>query len=236
MSAAAPPIVFLPGFDGEATLRAEFLEALALDHAVVGVTYPPRTLGTLDNYRLSAMGQVPVDWHPVLVAESFSGLVAARWAAVDPRVAGVVLCASFARNPVGAAAALGASLPSLVKLGPEFLRPLAALSGDAARSRWSRGLARTMRALPPAVVAERLRLLGREDAGEGLARLRVPLLLVQFEDDRVVGRAARDHLEAVCHNAHVLRLPGPHFALETRPRECAAAIGERIRALAPSHA
>ena len=54
---------------------------------------------------------------------------------------------------------------------------------------------------------------------------------MQFEDDRVIGAAARVHLETVCHNARVLRLPGPHFAIETRPRECAEAIGAVIRQL-----
>jgi hypothetical protein len=57
------------------------------------------------------------------------------------------------------------------------------------------------------------------------------VLLVQFDGDRVIGAAARAHLESVCHNAQVLRLPGPHFAIETRPRECAEAIGHRIRML-----
>jgi hypothetical protein len=49
--------------------------------------------------------------------------------------------------------------------------------------------------------------------------------------DQVVGRVARKGLEAVCHNAQIVRFPGPHFALELRPRECAEAIGTRIRSI-----
>jgi pimeloyl-ACP methyl ester carboxylesterase len=66
--------------------------------------------------------------------------------------------------------------------------------------------------------------------------MHAPIVVVQFEGDEVVGPAARDHLESVCHNAQVVRLPGPHFAIETRPRECAQAIMERIRTLAPKKA
>ena len=84
-------LVFLPGFDGDAQLRREFLDALAARHQVRAVSYPNRALGSLDGYRDHAMAQVPVDWKPVLVAESFSGLVAARWAAQDPHVAAIVL-------------------------------------------------------------------------------------------------------------------------------------------------
>ncbi len=76
-------IVFLPGFDGNAELRRDFTAALGKRHEVRAVSYPNRTLGSLDAYRVQAMGEAPVDWRPVLVAESFSGLVATGWASVD---------------------------------------------------------------------------------------------------------------------------------------------------------
>jgi pimeloyl-ACP methyl ester carboxylesterase len=224
-------IVFLPGFDGDASLRAEFVEALRAAHEVRAVSYPSRALGSLDAYRVHAMGEAPVDWKPVLVAESFGGLVAARWAALDARVRALVLCGSFARNPVGLAAALGASWPGMVKLGPLFTNPIAHASGDPRRRRWAEGFGRALGALPDEVIAERLRLIAAEDVGPALAALRIPVVVVQFDGDLVIGPGARAHLERVCHNPHVLRLPGPHFALETRPAECARAIGERLAAV-----
>lgn len=230
------PIVFLPGFDGNARLRQDFMNELGHEHRVRGVTYPNRKLGTLDGYRDYAMGQVPVDWRPWLVAESFSGLVAARWASVDARVQGVALCGSFARNPVSMAALVGASLPGVVKLTPWLSFPSVRASRDPLRMRWSDGYTRALAELDDQVIAERLRLIAREDVGPLLAGLRVPLIIVQFDEDQVVRPASQAHLEAVCHNAQVLRLPGPHFAIETKPRECAQAIGEKIRALAPKTA
>jgi pimeloyl-ACP methyl ester carboxylesterase len=76
-----------------------------------------------------------------------------------------------------------------------------------------------------------LRLIAVEDVGPTLASLRIPVLVVQFEGDLVIGPHARGHLESVCHDPHVLRLPGPHFALETRPVETARAIEERLEAV-----
>jgi pimeloyl-ACP methyl ester carboxylesterase len=222
-------IVFLPGFDGEIELRREFLDALAKNNEVRGVSYPRRTLGTLDEYRVHAMAHAPVDWKPVLVAESFSGLVAARWASVDSRVQALVLCAAFARNPVGYAATLGASMPELAKLGPLLLGPMARLSGDPKRRRWAAALSKAIESLPSEVVSERLRLIATEDVGPLLAALAAPIVIVQFDSDAVIGPLARAHLVSVCHNAHVLRLAGPHFALETRPAECAKAIDEHLR-------
>ena len=230
------PAVFLPGFDGDATLRGDFVAALGRHRPVQGISYPNRMLGSLDGYRVHAMAQVPGDWRPVLVAESFSGLVAARWAAIDSRVRGLVLCAAFARNPVGGAASLGASFPGLVKAGPALWSPFARASGDARRTRWAAGLTHAMAALRDDVVAERLRLIATEDVGRTLAGLPVPVVLVQFDSDGVIGAAARAHLASVCDNAHVLKLPGPHFALETRPRECADAIEGRLARLVPAPA
>jgi len=230
------PIVFLPGFDGIADLRGDFLTALQRHHPVRAVTYPLRRLGTLDAYRQHAMSFAPVDWKPVLVAESFSGLVAARWAALDPRVRGVVLCGAFARNPLGWATQVGAAIPWAVRYGPTVI-PASAHEGDSPqRRRWVTGFRAAMRGLPGAVIAERLRIIATEDVTPSLAGLRVPVVLVQFQGDEVIRRPARDHLEAVCHNAQVLRVPGPHFALESRPQVCAEAIGRRIRESFPTEA
>ena len=225
-------IVFLPGFDGDAQLRREFCQHLANHkHEVLPVSYPNRMLGTLDHYRVHAVGETPIDWNPILIAESFSGLVAARWASIDSRVRGVFLCGSFARNPVGMAAALGASWPALVKFGQSMLPPVP--TTDAPRRRWSDAFTRALTSLTDDVLAERLRLIATEDVGDHLRGLGIPVVLVQFQADLVINPQARAHLERVCHNAQVLKVPGPHFALETKPREMANVIARRIVELFP---
>jgi pimeloyl-[acyl-carrier protein] methyl ester esterase len=234
MSALAPEIVFLPGFDGAGHLREPFVSALRAHGPTRSIDYPNRPLHSLNGYCRHVAEQVPKDTRSIVVAESFSGLVAARWAAMDPHVEALVLCGSFARNPIPWAVTMGASLPGMVRFGASFLEPLG--SADPARQRWARSLSDALRALETPVIAERLRLISREDVRPELKGLRIPVLLVQFDDDQVVGRHARGELEAVCHNAQVIRFPGPHFAIETMPRECAGAIGEKIRSIAPARA
>ena len=136
----------------------------------------------------------------------------------------LVLCASFARNPVGHAAAMGASFPGLVKLGPMLMGPMSWTANDARRTLWAAGLARALAALGDDVVAERLRLIASEDVSAQLQALRIPTLVVHFASDTVIGPQARAHLESACRNPRVMRLEGPHFAIATRPLECAAAI------------
>jgi hypothetical protein len=67
--------------------------------------------------------------------------------------------------------------------------------------------------------------------GPELARLRIPIALVHFASDLVIRPHAQRCIDAVCHNAEILRLPGQHFALENRPLECAEAIGDRVARL-----
>jgi pimeloyl-ACP methyl ester carboxylesterase len=226
-----PEILFLPGFDGNATLREPFVAALNAHHPARAISYPNATLGSLRGYCRYAAAQASEDARHILVAESFSGLVAARWAATDPHVEAVVLCASFARNPVRWLASVGAALPEIVRLGAKLLRAIPPATRDPRHLEWSREFNDTILALDDAVIAERLRIIADEDVSRELASLRIPIVLLQFDGDQVVGMRARRELESVCRDAEVVRFPGPHYALEIRPRECAEAIGRRIRTL-----
>lgn len=224
---AATEIVFLPGFDGAAEPRAEFITALGEHHPARGIGYPNRKLDTLDGYARFAASQVGEDSRPLLVAESFSGLIAARWASRDPHIAGVVLCGGFARSPMPGVS-LAASFPALAQFF--ILNPAGFVSRDAARRRWSEALDAAIRALDREVIAERLRLIAIEDVSAELRTLRIPIVLMQFQGDFVVGRQARGELEATCNNARIVRYAGPHFAIETQPRETAAVLREPIAA------
>jgi pimeloyl-[acyl-carrier protein] methyl ester esterase len=223
MTRRAPVVLLLPGFDGDGRLREPFLRELRPAYDARAVAYPNRVLGSLAGYCRFAAEQVRQEERVVLIAESFSGLVAARWAVRDPHVHGIVFCAAFARNPVWAAS-VGAALPNVVRFGAQFLGPLRMTSSDPVRRQWSRDLGRTLQALEPEVVAERLGLIATENVSEDLRALRIPVILLQFDGDLVVGPGARSELETVCHNARVIRHPGPHFALETQPRSCADAL------------
>jgi pimeloyl-ACP methyl ester carboxylesterase len=233
MSAPLPAteIIFLPGFDGVAELRAEFVAALAAHYPSRAIGYPNEVLGSLNGYARHAAKQVGPASRPVLIAESFSGLVAARWAAQDPHVAGLVLCGAFARSPVPWAG-LGASMPAMAQfVGANFLNPMSFALRDPARRRWSDALSAALRSMRQDVIAERLRLIATEDVGNELSALRIPIVVAHFEEDVVIGPGARSQLERVCHNAEVVRVPGPHFAIETRPRESAAALVPRLAAM-----
>jgi pimeloyl-ACP methyl ester carboxylesterase len=227
MSTVPPTeVVFLPGFDGTAQLRASFVEAIGRHHPARAVGYPhDRKLETLSGYCRHAAAQVTPASRPVLIGESFGGLIAARWAAQDPHVAAIVLCGAFAQSPVPWAS-IGASMPLMAQfVGANFLvNPMGYVSGDPARRRWTQAFSTAINSLDREVIAERLRIIATENVARDLQALRIPIILLQFEDDLVVGESARNALEAVCQNARIVRFKGPHFAIETRPLESAEAL------------
>ena len=231
MSERPNEIVFMPGFDGVGELRREFVEELAPIAPASAIGYPNRALESLSGYARFASTQVSAQSRPVLVAESFSGLVATRWAAQDPHVAAIVLCGAFASNPV-AWSGVAASMPATAQfIGANLVNPMSYLSGDPARRRWSNALKTAMRSLHKDVVAERLRIISTADVTLELKSLRIPVVIVQFEDDLVIDPASRDALEAACFEPRVVKVPGPHYAIETRPREAAAALRPHLASL-----
>jgi 23S rRNA (pseudouridine1915-N3)-methyltransferase len=195
-------------------------------HEVRAVSYP-NARWALDGYRDHAMARTPVDWKPDAGGRIVLGLVAARWAAVDARVPRVVLCGSFARNPVGHAASLGAIAAALVKLGPAVHGPIAHRLGRRAPPALGRRPVAGADALTTS--DRRAPAPHRLDGRAPLAPLRVPGVRRAFRrrpGDRA--RRAR-HLEAVVPACARAALDGPHFALETRP---GVRRRDRARALA----
>ena len=93
-------LILLPGMDGTGLLFQDFVEALDADVRTVVVSYPKNESLNYAALESTVLYQVPMDEPYVLLAESFSGPVAISIAAsCPPRLLGVVLCCSFARNP-----------------------------------------------------------------------------------------------------------------------------------------
>src|SRR5690348_10729862 len=64
MTTHATEIVFLPGFDGDASLRAPFVEAVAERRPARAIGYPNRTMGSLNGYARYVAGELPAESRP----------------------------------------------------------------------------------------------------------------------------------------------------------------------------
>lgn len=220
--AAAPHLVLLPGLDGTGELFAPLLQALGDDVTTSVVRYGTEL--TFDEYVETAAKALPEQC--VLIAESFSGPVAIAVAARYPgKVLGLVLCATFATSPFRALLRGAKFVPSRL-FRPNALLPAMVnyfcFSGATVSLRPSPVAA--VCSVPPAIMRARLACLAATDVRALLSRIASPVLYLRASNDRTVSSRLGHQLTSQLSNVRVTEIDGPHLLLQTRPRECAAAI------------
>ena len=223
-------MVLLPGMDGTGELFARFVACAPPGFECVSIAFPLHTWRY--QHFVDWLGErLPSDGPYVLVAESFSGPIAVSLAAVaTPRLRALVLCNSFVVPPHS----------SLWKLLPwrlvfHFPPPAAAvrryLVGPDAPADLVADVQRTVRKVPPSVLAERLRLLLTKPQGRRLADCTVPVLYVRGTRDRLVGERGFREVQRQCPRVVRRDLNGPHLLLQVSPRASWNAIQEFVATL-----
>jgi pimeloyl-ACP methyl ester carboxylesterase len=197
------------------------------------VTYPPHEPLGYDELLPRVLDRLPTSEPFVLLAESFSGPLALMASARSPAgLRGVILCASFVRNPLPPGSSV---LRQLVRgfwfrASPEFARSWALLGGYATPA-LRRLSGEAIEAVSPHVLAHRVRAVLRVDVRRELEACRVPVLYLRGRHDRVVSRRNGDEVLARSASAKVVELPAPHFVLQTQPAAAAAAVSKFVAAL-----
>jgi pimeloyl-ACP methyl ester carboxylesterase len=213
--------------DGTGRMFERFVPCLpeSIDRSVI--SYPTdRPLGYSDlESFIEAL--LPGSGPFALLGESFSGPLALRIAANGhPRLVGVVLVASFAR----------ATRSRFVKwlrylIGSWMFRP--ALPGWAIR-RFLTGsdappdliseLQGAVRSVSPSVMSRRLREVLAVDARPVLPQIRVPVLLLSADRDRLVSLRTMDDFKVLGERCGCASIDAPHLILQSRPAEACQII------------
>ncbi|MGA2398293.1 MAG: alpha/beta fold hydrolase [Steroidobacteraceae bacterium] len=225
-----PQLVILPGLDGTGARITPFLREMQRAVPVRVVKYPPDLpLGYAELESLVRQ-ELPRGERYVLLAESFSGPIAIRVAAdPPPDLAGLILCGTFARNPLPwlrPVRALAVRVP--FKSLPRWLRaPLLWGSGDPRRA--PPGPERASAGVSRAVIRRRLQEVLTVDVTMHVAAIGLPTLILRATRDRIVPRAATRLLVQRAPRAQVADIEGPHLLLQSRPAESAATVLRFLR-------
>jgi pimeloyl-ACP methyl ester carboxylesterase len=226
-------LVLLPGLDGSGDFFDALCRQLPSQWQTHVVPYPgdrPLSYSELAEFVLATL---PCNGPFLLVAESFSGPVAIQVAATHPAgLIGVVLCATFARNP----RPILRSLHGLTRWAPVSAAPMGLLSrwllGVEADASWVERIRQAMNKCSVAVLRERAREVLLVDVRSQLADIRVPVLYLQASHDWVVPAAALAGMQRVLPGIQMARIDGPHFLLQARPAPCAHQIAMFVERLA----
>jgi len=219
-------LVLLPGLDGTGLLFRPLVAILSKLESKV-VSYSTDKALSLDEHARWAMRQLPGE-KALLLAESFSGLVALRVLQAAPsRIAAVIFVGAFAEPPrplLLRLAPLVSRAGPLMRSTPAFLLRQFCLGRDATVAQLNL-LRETLATVPPQVLANRLALIGARHSW-GKAKFGVPCLYLQASEDRLVPPAAAEWFRGRFERFELERIDGPHFLLQARARECARCISE----------
>ncbi|HJR74136.1 MAG TPA: alpha/beta fold hydrolase [Luteimonas sp.] len=218
--------VLLPGMDGTGELLTEFAVALAPEFEAIVVAYPNEV--ALDYAALTELAaeRLPRDEPFLLIAESFSGPIAIELAARKPEgLIGLVLCASFAKVPkspmLRAFEAILRTFPS-TKLPVGLAMPW--LMGRWSTRDWARRVRDAVRNVSAGAMRARLSAVADVDVTRLIPQIDCPLLYLKPSRDRLIGDAGWRAIRDLSRNAVCIEIEGPHFLLQAKPLECAAAV------------
>lgn len=218
-------LLLMPGMDGTGELFAPLLGALSTSVSARVISYPrhePLGYAALLPIVRAALPMEPF----VLVGESFSGPLALMVAAERPvGLRGVVLCASFVKNPVWWAPSVlrHAVRGAAFRVFPAFAQTRALL-GRHGTPALCELLAKANAGVSPAVLAMRARSILTIDVVEELRACPVPILYIRGADDGVVTIRSLRRIQAVVPAVEVVTVPAPHLVLQCQPEASAAAI------------
>jgi pimeloyl-[acyl-carrier protein] methyl ester esterase len=226
-------LVVLPGLDGTATLLSEFKSAcLASFSSVTTVSYPLDMALNYAELETLARSALPKGKPFVLLGESFSGPIALSIAAnPPPGLVGLVLSATFAKNPV----ALLKPFASLTRFAPVRTLPVSVLSwfllGRWATPQLKTALRAALNSVAPAVLRTRAAESLRVDVTPCLSNVSIPVLYLRAANDRLIFSGSGDKiLSAIPHAKHI-NIPGPHLLLQAVPVTCAKAVSDFAKGL-----
>jgi pimeloyl-ACP methyl ester carboxylesterase len=210
--------LLLPGLDGTGKLFEPFIACAPSGTSCSVVSYPvDREMSYSECAEFVSANFIPEEPF-VIIAESFSGPVAVLVASTQPfALAGVVLCNTF----VFRAAWRGFSyLPwaSLFRLPLTRFSVGLHLTGFKHASRFVDSIRAANAPVLPSVRASRLRSALRIDVCDQLAGLKVPVIYLRGNHDRLVFSSCVRQVVSAKPNTTVVRVPGPHLLLQVAPQ------------------
>ncbi len=229
-------IVLLPGMDGTGSLFSPFVAALDGRYRVQHVVYPgDQALGYAELETLARQA-LPTRGRYVLLGESFSGPIAVAIAASQPRgLVGLVLCATFVRNPYPVYGPLAPLLGALTGVLPFKASPVFAmrhlLLGRFATPQLLASLRRALSQVSATALQARVRAIMTVDVSTQLAAVRVPVLYLQARHDRVVPHSAAKAIAESLPSVQMAQLESPHLLLQAVPDDATRVIQVFMRPL-----
>jgi pimeloyl-ACP methyl ester carboxylesterase len=218
--------------DGTGVLLSSFIQASDGHFDVEIIAYPNDHAMTYEELSKYVIENLPKSGRFFLLGESFGGPLALIVAERAPAgLAGVILCASFARFPVASVRLLA----PFARFTPMWhLSPVISwlLLGRWASPELMERLLAVLGGLRSEVLRARIAEALRVDVLSSVSNLAQPVLLLRATEDRIIPAAASAAIARVAQAAQLVDVQAPHFMLQSAPNVCVANIAGFIRGAA----
>lgn len=223
-------VILLPGMDGTGELFRPLVGVMASSMSARVVSYPQTGRQSYETLLPFVEDELRHERAVVLVAESFSGPLALRYAAANAEsVRAVVLCASFVCSPLPRWLR-HVVLPLWFRVPPPAMAVRRFMVGPDASDALVRSVRSAVRGVPPAVLADRLAAVLGVDCSADLQRCRAPVLYLAAGRDALVRRGASEAVRAARPDVTLRTVTAPHLLLQAAPeaawREIERFLGE----------
>lgn len=219
-------LVLLPGLDGTGVLFRPLLAQLPVELVPLIISYPPtERLGYTELLDL-VWSMLPANAAFVVLGESFSGPLALRIGARQPAgLRGVILCGTFAGNPLGPQwRVLRHLVFGWMFRGFTRFAQVKALPGGYATPELRQLQREALSPVSPGVLAHRVREVLRIDVRQELQQCAVPILDIRGNSDEVVWQRNAREIRSLRPDARRVNFEAPHLILQTKAVECAKEI------------
>jgi pimeloyl-ACP methyl ester carboxylesterase len=220
-------LYLLPGLDGTGELFKPFVEVAPDWVNPIVVRYDPSAPQSYSELAAEVSAQIDRRRRFLLLGESFSGPVAILAAASNERnLAGVILCATFATNPL---LSLAHAPDFLVGLAVKFARRsriLDPIFGFTASAEIEQLAAHAIASVSDDVFIRRTCEIRDIDVTSELSRLACPVLYLKAMRDRLIPSRAHARILRARPETATASIDSTHLLLQTCPHEAWAAIGQ----------
>lgn len=221
-------LVLLPGMDGTGLMFRPFVD-VACNHSTDVISYPNDTSQKYTELIDFVKDRLPREVEFIIIAESFSGPIAyALMKEVIPNLKAVIFVASFLENP----RPILLSLLKLLPISLIFRLPIPKavirkyMLGFNASDSLIAEFKAALSTISPTVLASRLKEI--VDLKKPDKTVNHPCCYIMAADDKLVTSKSVQEFKRFIPNIHIRYVNGPHFLLQSEPKECLKVIDEEI--------
>ena len=212
-------VILLPGLDGTGELFEPLVQCLPERVKPIVISYPRCECRSYRELKELVMPFIPEDLPFFVLGESFSGPLSVMISYENPKgLKGLVLCASFIKNPF-------ILLPSWIKflsfgpiyrLWPALISIRAALAGGRFRPIADLAL-NAIRSVSPSVIACRVKEILSANVERELRLCKCPVLYLMAEKDLLIRSHNYEIIKAMKKDVKLEKIDTQHFILQMEP-------------------